>query len=70
MKKVYLQPRMANQSAWVDMPLLQTVPVSGGTTTGQLTKDRQEDDYESFEEDVEVGIILGEFEEPKYGDLW
>ena len=69
MKKVYLKPKMARQSTWVDMPLLQTVPVSGGTTTGQLTKERQEFE-EEFEQDVEVGIILGEFEESKYGDLW
>ena len=69
MKKEYLKPRMARQSALIDMPLLQTVPVSGGTTTGQLTKERQEFE-EEFEQDVEVGIILGEFEESEYGNLW
>lgn len=70
MKKSYLQPTTAKQSAWIDMPLLVNVPVSGGTTDDQLIKEHQEREEESEREDVEMGIILGEFEEPKYGDLW
>ena len=70
MKKSYLKPTTAKQSTWIDMLLQQTVPVSGGTTEGQLIKERQEREEEDFEQDVEMGIILGEFEEAKYGDLW
>lgn len=68
-KKQYIHPEMARQSAWIDLPLLQTIPVSNGTTTGQITKERHEFE-EEFEQDVEIGVITGEFEESEYGNLW
>jgi len=69
MKRKYIKPDMGNLSIWIEMPLLQTIPVSNGTTNSQIAKERHELE-EDFEEDVEIGIILGEFEESEYGNLW
>ena len=67
MKKEYIHPEMGRMSAWVDMPLLQTLPVSGGTTTGQLTKERIEEEEEMDEAMI---MMLRDIEVGNTDDLW
>lgn len=66
MKKQYIHPLVDENNIGIEM-LLQQLPVSDGTTSGQLSKERIEDEEEN---DEEIIMLLRDIEEGNAGNLW
>lgn len=55
-KKTYQQPIMANQEAWINMPIAEIVVDSGKENDEQWSKER-EDDFENYQDTLHFGNL-------------